>query len=42
MGIKVLAALAWIDGEFPLQAKTMTFGNGNKLCQMFNVSWIQP
>jgi hypothetical protein len=42
MGIKVLEALTWTDSEFSLQTKMMTFGGGNKLCQMFNVSWIQP
>jgi len=38
MDIKVLVALIWIDREFSLQTKMMTFGGGNKLCQMFNVS----
>ena len=38
VGKKVLAALTWIDGEFPHQTQTMPFGNGNKLCHMFQES----
>jgi hypothetical protein len=31
VGIKVLAALTRIDGDFFLECQTMPFGNGNKL-----------
>ena len=42
VGITVLATLTRTDGEFTLHTQTMPSRNGNKLCHMIHVSWIQP